>query len=121
MFCEGLKLGLTSLCSGVLPSGCELPTGIPGAPVNVFNPFETAVGAKFDSVLGSPWLVLDLGSKAVSDAISSGVKTPGNPAMPANCACVNIGLLLEFALGFATELERLSFNPIEVGIPDCGG
>lgn len=51
--------------------------------------------------------------------MSSGVKTPGNPAMLANCACVNIGLLLE--LEFGTELERLSFKPTEVGIPVCGG
>lgn len=55
------------------------------------------------------------------DAISSGVKTPGNPAILANCACVSIGLLIEFELGFATELERLSFNPTEVDIPVCGG
>lgn len=52
------------------------------------------------------------------DAISSGVKTPGNPAILANCACVNMGLLLEFELGFETEL---SFNPMEEDIPDCGG
>jgi hypothetical protein len=50
--------------------------------------------------------------------MSSGVKTPGNPAMLANCACVNIGLLLEFEL---EGTERLSFKPMEVGIPVCGG
>jgi hypothetical protein len=65
--------------------------------------------------------VFVLGSKAVRDAISSGVKTPGNPAILANCACVNMGLLLEFEFGFETELERLSFNPMEVEIPVCGG
>ena len=53
--------------------------------------------------------------------MSSGVKTPGNPAMLANCACVNIGLLLEFEFEFGTELERLSFRPMEVDIPVCGG
>lgn len=48
-------------------------------------------------------LVFVLGSRAVRDAISSGVKTPGRPAILASCACVNMGLGL--------EVERVPFEP----------
>jgi hypothetical protein len=89
-----------------------LPTGIPELPGKGFKPFETDVDPELTSVLGGAWLLLAFGSRAVREAISSGVKTPGNPAMLANCACDSIGPLLTF--------DGVSFLPGEGIIPVCG-